>query len=86
MDGQKKNKIAAAITVNVIILAVILVCVLIYQLVEIVGLSKKRDAIKKEIAETQQMIEEKEQDLEYLQSEQYLLDLLFEQGYYFPKN
>ena len=85
MDEQRKNRIAAAITVNVIILVIILVSVLIYQLVEIVGASRKRDALKAEIEKTQQMIDDKEKDLEYLKSEQYLLDLLFQQGYYFPK-
>ena len=85
MDEQRKNRLAAAITVNVIILMIILVSVLVYQLVEIVGASKKRDALKAEIEKTQQMIDDKEKDLEYLKSEQYLLDLLFQQGYYFPK-
>lgn len=86
MDGQKKNRIAAAIAVNVVILAVMLAVFLIYLIVEIVDTSKKIEWLNSEIEKTSQEIEDKEKDLDYLQSEQYLLDLLFQQGYYFPKN
>ncbi len=85
MEELKKNRVAAAITVNVIILAVILVAVLVYQLVNIIGMSRQRDRLKQEISSMQQQIENKEKDLEYLQSEDYMLKLAFQLGYYFPK-
>ena len=85
MEELKKTRVAAAITVNVIILAVILVAVLVYQLVNIIGMSRQRDRLKQEISSMQQQIENKEKDLEYLQSEDYMLKLAFQLGYYFPK-
>ena len=86
MDEQKKNRLAAAVTVNVIILMVILVAVIIYQLVEIVGVNGRRQAIKSEIDHYEQLIKESENDLDYLKSEQYLLELALQLGYYFPKD
>ena len=85
MEELKKNRVAAAITVNVIILAVILVAVLVYQLVNIIGMSRQRDRLKQEISSMQQQIENKEKDLEYLQSEDYMLKLAFQLGYNLPK-
>ena len=85
MEELKKNRVAAAITVNVIILAVILVAVLVYQLVNIIGMSRQRDRLKQEISSMQQQIENKEKDLEYLQSEDYMLKLAFQLGYYLKK-
>lgn len=77
---------AAAITVNVILLIVILTAVIIYQLIAIgVGNGRKK-AMEKEINETVQKLEEKQDELEYLKSEEFLLDKAFELGYSFPKN
>ncbi len=84
MENQKKNRIAAAITVNVILLIVILAAVIIYQLVEIVAVNNRRNQLKKEIEEYERLIEQSKNDLDYLQSEQYLLDLAFKLGYDFP--
>ncbi len=84
MDEQKKNRLAAAITVNVILLIIILAAVIIYQLSEIVFINGKKAEIQKEINYYEQQIEDKEKDLNYLQSEQYLLDLALKLGYYFP--
>lgn len=65
---------------------VILVAVIIYQLVEIVGVNGRRQAIKSEIDHYEQLIKESENDLDYLKSEQYLLELALQLGYYFPKD
>ncbi len=86
MDEQKKNRIAAAVTVNVIILIVILAAVIIYQLVEIVVINARKQEIITEIEKYEKLIEQGENDLEYLQSEQYLLDLALKLGYYFPND
>ncbi|MDE6505073.1 MAG: hypothetical protein K2L42_04305 [Clostridia bacterium] len=89
MDVQKKNRIAAALTVNVILLIVILAAVIIYQLVEIVGGMSAVKKIEAEKAYYEQLLEDAEKDKDFLQSEkyeQYLLDLAFKLGYYFPND
>lgn len=86
MDEQKKNRLAAAITVNVILLIVILAAVIVYQIVEIAMVNAKRNQIVAEINEYEQKIEQSEDALDYLKSEQYLLDLAFQLGYRFPKD
>lgn len=86
MDEQKKNRVAAAVTVNVIVLVAILVAVIIYQLAEIVIFNALKNELLSEIAKYEQLIEQGETDLEYLQSEQYLLDLALKLGYTFPKD
>ena len=89
MDVQKKNRIAAALTVNVILLIVILAAVIIYQLVEIVGGLGAVKKIEEEKAYYEQLLENAQKDKDFLQSEQYeqyLLDLACKLGYYFPND
>lgn len=89
MEDQKKNRLAAAITVNVILLIVILAAVVVYQLVEIVSLNAKRKKIMEDITYYEQLLQDEQKDLDFLQSEQYeqyLLDLAFSLGYRFPDN
>lgn len=86
MDEQRKNRLAAAITVNAIILVVILVAVIIYQLVEITAVNNKRNEIITEIEQYEQKLETSQDELEYVQTSQYLLDLAFQLGYRFPKD
>ena len=86
MEEQSRIRMAAAITVNVILLIVILTAVIIYQLIAIgVGNGRKK-AMEKEISEYTQKLEEKQNDLDYLKSEEFLLDKAFELGYSFPKD
>lgn len=83
MNESKRNKMVAAITVNVVILIAVLVAVVIYQLVDICVLTSRRDKLKAEITDIQQKIENTENTLEYYKSESYLLDKAFELGYVF---
>ena len=84
MEEQRRIRMAAAITVNVILLIAILTAVLIYQLI-IIGIgSVQKKALEKEIDEYTQKVEQEEKNLEYLKSEQFLLDYLFQHGYHFP--
>ena len=84
MEEQRRIRMAAAITVNVILLIAILTAVILYQLISIgIGSSQKK-ALEKEIDEYTQKVEQEEKNLEYLKSEQFLLDYLFKHGYYFP--
>ncbi len=83
MNESKRNKMVAAITVNVIILIAVLVSVVIYQLVDIYVLTSRRDKLKAEINDIQHKIETTQDTLEYYKSESYLLDKAFELGYVF---
>lgn len=85
MTEEKRNRIIAAVTVNVILLIVILAAVCIYQLVAIVRLNN----LKKEIArqtEYYEAIEEKDRNtLDYYKSEEGLLDLAYQYGFVLKK-
>lgn len=84
MTQQKANRIVAAVTVNAILLIAILVAIVIYQMVQITVIAKTRSDLIDQINYYKQGIEEKNDDLEYLKSDQYLRDLAFEYGYRFP--
>ena len=84
MNEQKRNRIAAAITVNVILLIVVLVAVIIYQLVYMSIVSSKKKQIEAEIAYYKQQIANGEIDLETLQSDDYLMSLALKYCFYFP--
>jgi len=77
---------AAAITVNVILLVAILTAVLIYQLITIGVLSGQRRELESKVNEYTEKLEQGEKDLEYLKSEQFLLDEALKLGYYFPED
>lgn len=83
MNESKRNKMVAAVTVNVIILIAVLVAVVIYQLVDICVLTNRRKELKAEVAAMQEKIETTQDALEYYKSESYLLDKAFELGYVF---
>lgn len=85
MNEQKRNRMAAAITVNVILLIVILVAVVVYQLVSMSLAKNRRARLESELARYEQLIEQGQADLEYLQSEQGIVDILLELGYVFEE-
>lgn len=82
MEEQKRVRLIAAFTVNIVLLIVILAAVAVYQLVVIVNLSERRRQMLEDIEYYTQKIESSTDDLEYLQSEEYLRDLAFRYGYY----
>ena len=84
MTVEKRNRIVAAFTVNVILLIAILAAVVIYQLVIITGVAREKARIEREIARYEQLIKSGLDDLDYLQSENHLRDLAIEYGYRFP--
>lgn len=81
MNEEKRNRIAAAITVNVLLLIVILAAVVIYQLVSISAMRNQTLAIKSEINRLQTEIEHDKSTLEYWKSEHYLLNQAYEYGF-----
>ena len=86
VDEQRRIRMAAAITVNLILLIAILTAVIIYQLITIGLGSGQKKALEKEINEYEQKIAQEEKNLEYLKSEQFLVDYLFQHGYTFSSS
>lgn len=83
MTEQKRNKIVAAVTVNVILLIVILASIVIYQVVQICVINKRKSEIEKEIKEFEQLIQQNEDALEYWERYEYLMAKALEYGYVF---
>lgn len=81
MSEQKRNKIVAAVTVNVILLIVILASVVIYQIVQISIINRRKYEIEQEIKYYEQLIQQGGDNLEYWQSYQYLINKALEYGY-----
>lgn len=93
MKDEKRNRIFAAVTVNVILLVVILAAVVIYQLAVIIDATRKKEQIQTEIARLEQEINDKKGELDFYQSlelledeqyKEYLLTLAIQNGYRFP--
>ena len=70
MTEEKRNRIVAAVTVNVILLI-------------LTRLRAKRQQLLRDMEYYQQQVDENEDFLERLQSEENLRDLLIEYGYHF---
>ena len=81
MTDEKRNRIIAAVTVNVILLIVILTAVVIYQLVTIVTVKSQCEDIKQQIEENEKKTSEDRQTLEYWQSQKGLEDLAYKYGF-----
>ena len=81
MKSQKRDRIVAAVTVNVVLLLVILVGVMVYQLVTIFVLNKNKDEIEKEYSSIVSQIESMESVIETItdcQDRQELLDYILD--------
>ena len=81
MTEEKRNRIIAAVTVNVILLIAILVAVVVYQLVQIKIVSRKRDDILTKIEYLEQETKKEQNSLDYWQSQEGLEDLAYEYGF-----
>lgn len=85
MTEEKRNRLIAAVTVNVILLIVILAAVCIYQIVSIVNLNNVKNDVQAKISAYQTATEKNERTLEYYQSREGLLDKAYEYGFVFSK-
>lgn len=83
MNEQKRNRVAAALTVNAIILIVILAAAVIYTMTKIVTMAKYEKELQAEIARYERLIAEGEKTLEDMQSDEHLLYLALKAGYTF---
>ena len=82
MTSQKRNRLAAAVTVNVVILLVVLVAVMVYQLVTIFILKDRKNEIEEQITDYYREIESMSEDINYYQTIDGLNDLIIEYGLY----
>lgn len=78
MNVQKRNRLIAAGTVSVVLLLVVLVAILIYQLVDIVNLSNRKEQLQEEYDRIIQDIGETEDKLDYYSDLNNLFDLALE--------
>lgn len=81
MSEEKRNRLAAAITLNVILLIAILAIVVICQVAAIVRQKNEEARLTAEIEKYEKAKAAGEDELEYLKSEEYLYDLLINKGY-----
>lgn len=84
MTEEKRNRVFAALTVNAVILLAVLVAVVIYQLVQIVVLSNRKQAVRQQIIQYEQQIEEENDKLEKYKTEEWLMNKAYEYGFIFP--
>ncbi len=84
MSEEKRNRLVVAATVNIVILIAVLAAVMIYQLIYIGVYKNRYDRMMAEYKYIEEQIKDKEDSLEYLQSEEYLWKLAHEQGWIFP--
>ncbi len=84
MQEQKRNRIAAAFTVSVILLVAVFVVMLVYQMIFMAGQANREKELQREVENYQQKLDESKNDLEYLKSEDFLFDVALELGFRFP--
>lgn len=93
MKDEKRNRIFAAATVNVILLICILAAVVIYQLAVIIDATRQKAQIQAEITQLEEDIKNAQGELDFYQSlellsdeqyKAYLLEQALQNGYRFP--
>lgn len=85
MSDEKRNRIIAAVTVNVIILIAVLAAVIIYQIVQIKIVSRNRQDIINQIEYYQEQTEINNDTLEFYKSKEGLIELAYKYGFAFGK-
>ena len=85
MADEKRNRIIAAVTVNLIILIAILAAVIIYQVAQITIVKRNKKDISNKIERLQKLTETEETNLEYWQSQSGLEDLAYQYGFVYGK-
>ena len=83
MTDEKRNRIIAAVTVNVILLIAVLAAVIIYQLIFIKIASRERDDLKTQIKSYEDKIDKDNKTYEYYTTYDGLVDLAYQYGFVF---
>lgn len=78
MDKKKRNKLMWTITIG---LLVVFFVVSVVQLIFLFNIKKKQTELQRELDANNAYIAEKEKDLEYVKSNEYLEDWAREHGY-----
>ena len=81
MAEEKRNRIIAAITVNIILLIAVFAIICIYQMVEIATINKLKKDMQNQIDYYNAQIKIDEDTLNYYKSEDGLLDKAYEWGF-----
>ena len=88
MEGEKRNRIVAAVVINAIILIAIIIAVIIYQLVTISSLNSRKDdlltqlnTLKTEVGTLEDFLDKYNNDEHYKLVVDKVVDQLFEYGY-----
>lgn len=76
MGDEKRNRIVAAVTINAVILILIIVAVIIYQVVTLSNLNKKKQDLYEQLYSLQQRYEQAEWTLDQLLNNEEYRDLV----------
>lgn len=85
MDNEKRNRIIAAVTVNVILLMAVLAAVVVYQIIKIQVEKNHRDYLIKRIEQLEKDTDSEKENLDYWQSPEGLEDLAYEFGFVYGR-
>ena len=85
MTEEKRNRLIAAATVNLILLIAILAVVCIYQIVQLVTLNNMKGEIQDQIKYYQTETDKNEKTIDYYKSEEGLIDLAHKYGFSFER-
>ena len=85
MTDEKRNRIVAAVTVNVILLIVILAAVVVYQIIQITVVKRNKQDIVDRIKYLQEETKKEEDSLDFWQSKTGLEDLAYRYGFVYGK-
>ena len=83
MTDEKRNRIIAAVTVNVILLIAVLAAVIIYQLIFIKIGERERDDLKTKIDYYEDKLDKDKKTYEYYTTYDGLVDLAYQYGFVF---
>ena len=85
MTDERRNRIVAAVTVNVILLIAILAAVVVYQIIQITVVKRNRDSIITRIEQLEKATQGERDSLDYWQSDAGLEDLAYEFGFVYGR-
>ena len=80
MGDEKRNRIVAAVTINAVILILIIVAVIIYQVVTLSNLNKRKQDLYEQLYSLEQRYEQAEWTLDQLLNNKEYRDLVEELG------
>ncbi len=83
MNSLKSKRLIIAVTVGMVVLAVVLLCVMSYQLIAISVKSNKIEKLKQRLAELDVLIESLDDNLAAIKEREWIIYEAWKLGYYF---